>query len=169
MSNNDDYTKSKPPDPKISYAAKAKGGMSENVRMYADIVMKEKKDRAMIEIKFVKKQNDEDKGRTYRNIEIETVSDYIFSHLKVDPKEIQEIDLNTGRQDTKQILFKKGVDIEKYLNEFPDTYLDFYVTVSKMTQNEKKVTFKNVPMYVHDAEIKNLCAVYDEVVSNVER
>ena len=54
--------------------------------------MKEKKDRAMIEIKFLKKQNDDDKGRLNRNIEIETVSDYIFSQMKVDPNEIQEID-----------------------------------------------------------------------------
>ena len=62
----------------------------ENVRLYTDIIMKEKKNRAMIEIKFLKKQNDEDKGKANRNVEIETVSDYIFSQMKVDPNEIQE-------------------------------------------------------------------------------
>ena len=123
----------------------------------------------MIEIKFSKRRNDEESGRINRNVDMEVVAEYIFREMKVKPEEIQKIDLNTGRADTKQIVFKNGVDVESYLNNFPDTYLDYYVTVTKMSQNDKKVTFKNVPAYVPDEEILNLCAVYGEVVGKVER
>ena len=128
-----------------SNASKAKGGMSDKVRIYADIILKQKKERTMIELKFTRKKNDDDNSRTNRNVDADVVGEYIFSELKVKPEEIQEIDLNTGRYDTKQILFRNGVNIDSYLNNFPDTYLDYYVTVSRMTQNERKVTFKNVP------------------------
>ena len=52
-----------PPDPHESYAFKAKGGMTDRVRLYADIIMKQKKERTMIEIKFSKRRNDEESGR----------------------------------------------------------------------------------------------------------
>ena len=41
-------------------------------------------------------------------------------------------------------------DIDKYVAEFPDTYADYFVNVSKMTQTEMKVTFKNIPSYIPD-------------------
>ena len=52
-----------------------------------------------------------------------TISEYIFNHLKVCPEEILEIDLHTNRPDTKHILLKPSVDIDKYVANFMDIYL----------------------------------------------
>ena len=51
-----------PPDPFESYASKAKSGMTDRVRLYADIIMRQKKERSMIEIKFSKRKNDDKSG-----------------------------------------------------------------------------------------------------------
>ena len=122
--------KNKPPDPGVSYASKTKGGMSDNVMIYADIVMKQKKERAAIELKFTKKKTDSDMLKNNRNVDLEVVSEYIFGELEVKPDEIQEIDLNTGRYDAKQLLFKPGVDVGRFVNNFPDTYADYIVSVT---------------------------------------
>ena len=41
-----------------TYASKTKGNLMENVRMYAEIVARHKKERSMIEIKFTKQRKD---------------------------------------------------------------------------------------------------------------
>ena len=111
--------------------------MTENVKIYADIVMKQKKERSMIEIKFMKKKIDGESVPRSRNVDMEKISHYIFGELGVNPDDILEIDLNTGRPDVKQILFKPGIDVDRFLNSFPDIYGDYFVEVSKLTQRRR--------------------------------
>ena len=77
--------------------------------------------------------------------------------------------MNTGRPDVKKILFKPRVDVDRFVNSFPDTYGDFFVEVTKLSQTEKRVTFRNVPAYVPDEEIRNLCNIYGKVEGPVNR
>ena len=95
--------------------------------------------------------------RAARYIDLETISEYVFTELNLNPEDVLEIDLNLGRYDTKQILLKPHVDTDKLINDFPDTYKGFAVSVSKLTQTTTKVTFKNVPSELTDEEILNLC------------
>ena len=139
----------KSPDTGGMYASQAKNGFSDNVRMYADLVAKHKKERGMIELRFIKQKKEGDAGKINRNVEMDVVAEYIFSQLKVNPEEFLEVDLNTGRQDTKQILFRPGVNIDKYTADFPDSYLDYIVNVSKMTQTEIKVSCHPQLVLIH--------------------
>ena len=100
---------------------------------------------------------------------METLSEYIFTELGIKPADIMEIDLNTGRSDIKQIRLKPGVDTDKLLSDFPDTYEGYAVNISKLTQTNTKVTFRNVPIEIPDEEILNLCAVYRKVEGKVNR
>ena len=123
----------------------------------------------MLELCLKKERKDGDNGRMNRNVDYDMVSEYMFGHLKIDPAEVAEVDLNTGKYDTKHIVFKSGVAIDKYVSGFPDTFSDYYVQVNRMTQNEMKVSFKSVPNYVPDEEILNLCALYGDVEGKVSR
>ena len=143
--------------------------MTVNVKIYADIVLKQKKERSMIEIKFMKKKIDGESVPRSRNVDMEKISHYIFGELGVNPDDILEIDLNTGRPDVKQILFKPGIDVDRFLNSFPDIYGDYFVEVSKLSQTEKKVSFRNVPSYLLNKEIRNLCNISGEVERPVNR
>ena len=155
-----------PPDRNASYASKARN-ISENVKIYQEIMNQHKKDRKMMELKFSKLNNDTNKER--KNVDMAVVSEYVFNQLKIRPEDILEVDLNTGKHDTKHILLRPSADIDKYIVGFPDTYAEYAVSVSKMTQNEQKVTFRNVPLYIPDQEILNLCSVYGTVEGEVKR
>ena len=158
-----------PPDRPLSYASMTKGRISKNVKAYADLVAKHKKERNMIEIKFTRMKKQNDLARPNRNVEIDTVSEYVFGELNVNPNDILEVDLNTGKGDTKQILFKPGVNTDSLVSNFPDTFGEFNINISKISNTEKRVSFKNVPSYVPDEEILNLCAIYGDVEGGVQR
>ena len=83
--------------------------MTKNVNIVSDIVLKQKKEISIIEIKFKNKKTDGEYAPRIRNVDLETISQYIFGKLRVNPDDILEIDLNTGRPDVKQILFKPGI------------------------------------------------------------
>ena len=90
---------------------------------------------------------------------METISVNIFTELGLKPDNIMEIDFNTGWYDSKQILLKPGVDADKLVSDFPDTYGGYSINVSKLTQTSTNVTFRNVLSEIPDEEILNLCAV----------
>ena len=81
----------------------------------------------MMEIKYKKKKTDSESAPRCRNVDLETISHYIFGKLRVNPEDILEIDLITGRPYVKQILFKPGVDVDRFVTSFPDTYRDYFV------------------------------------------
>ena len=56
--------------------------MSENVRIYTDIIMKQKKERTMIEIRFIKKQKEEGTGRLNKSVDVETVVNIFLTILR---------------------------------------------------------------------------------------
>ena len=102
-------------------------------------------------------------------MDLKTVSEYLFGELKIDPEEILEVDLNTVKVDTKQILFCPEVDIEHYISNFPDTFGDYRVSIWRMSCTKKMITFKNVPSFISDKEILTLCKLYGETEGGVQR
>ena len=169
MAKNQTTHGSRPPESHYSYASAARDRKA-TVKQFADIIETAKKERNTIEIKFSKIRDTQEPGaRPSRYIEMETLSEYIFTELGIKPAEIMEIDLNTGRSDIKQIRLKPGVDTDKLLSDFPDTYAGYAVNISKLTQTNTKVTFRNVPIEIPDEEILNLCAVYGKVEGKVNR
>ena len=157
----------RPPDPPRTYASTARGAMSDKVRAYAEFVSKQKKERNLIEIRFKKERKID--GDKVKYIDLETISDYLFNQLEINPDDILEIDLNTGRWDVKQVLFKPGVSTDHLISDFPYSYKDYLVSVHKLSVSETKVTFRNVPAYIPDMELLNLCALYGKVEGGITR
>ena len=123
----------KPPDPdKVSYASAAKD-KSKQIRGFANLIENAKNERNKIEIKFTKLKNSPESDKSARYIDLEIIREYIFTILKIKPEDVLEINLNSGRYDTKQILLKPEVDTDKLISDFPDTYGGFSVNVSKLT------------------------------------
>ena len=71
--------------------------------------------------------------------------------------------LEAGKGDVKQILFKLGFDTDKYVSNFPHTYKDYDINISKISNTVKRVSFRNIPSYVPDEELLNICTIYGEV------
>ena len=69
--------------------------MSDKVRAYAEFVSKQKKERNLIEIRFKKERKID--GDKIKYIDLETISEYLFNPLEINPEDILEIDLNTNR------------------------------------------------------------------------
>ena len=82
-------------------------------------------------------------------VDIETVGAYVFDELHIKPEDVLELDFN-GNRDTKQLLLRNGLDVDKYIHNFPDTFKGFQVTVSKLTHTRSRVIFKFVPIDIPD-------------------
>ena len=83
IANSGHHPKSKPPDPNISYTSKTEGGMTENVRIYPNIIMKQKREKKMIELRFMNKQKEEENVRVNRNVDVEVVVDVVVVVLEL--------------------------------------------------------------------------------------
>ena len=158
----------KPPTLHSSYA-KATKGNKETFKQFAEIVERSRKERNKIEIRFTKIKDLQTSEKPSRYIDMETISDYIFTELGINPDDVLEIDLNTGRYDCKQILLKPNIDTSRLTSEFPDTFNGYSINVTKLTETTTRIKFNNVPLEVPDEEILNLCSCYGKVEGKVGR
>ena len=78
-------------------------------------------------------------------IDLETIGEYICDKLGIRPEDVLELELNSGRYDTKQILLRPEVDSERYVIGFPDIFKVYEVTVTKLTVNKTKVYLNMSP------------------------
>ena len=69
-----------------------------------------------------------------------------FNELGIKPEDVLELDLNSGRYDTKQILLKSEVDSERFVSEFPDTFNGYDMTVTKLTVNKTNLSSNLFPL-----------------------
>ena len=113
----------------------------------------------MIEISFTRLENINHVVPEYA--EIDTVGSYIFDELGINTQDVLELDQNSDRT-KKQILLRDGLDLDKYLNKFPDTFNGYHVYIEKLYQTRTRVLLRNVPIECPDAEIYNLCDAYSE-------
>ena len=77
---------------------------------------------------------------------MEGIGEYTFGQLGVKSEEVQELYLNIGKSNVKQILFKP-LDMDRFTNNFPDTFGKYFVEIKRMSQTEKNITFTNVSHY----------------------
>lgn len=89
-----------PPNPRANYASAAKD-KSEHIRMFANLIEKAKNESNKIEIKFTKLKTMPESDKTARYIDLETISEYVLTVLETNLDDVLEINLNSGRYDTK--------------------------------------------------------------------
>ena len=93
------------------------------------------------------------------------VGEFLFDILKIKPESCLEIDLNTGRYDTRELLLRPGTDLTGVItSSVPHIFKEHEITVKMLSQQVTKVTFRNVPMSVPDEEIVHLCSQYGDLV-----
>ena len=89
------------------------------------------KERNKIKNRFTKIKDLPSSEKPYRYIDMETMSNYIFTDLGVNPDDILEIDPNTGRYNCKQNILKPNIDTSKLTSEFPDTFKGYSINLTR--------------------------------------
>ena len=137
------------------------------MRSFAQILEEEKKNRNILEIHLAKITTEEDPtGKSKKSLNFDDLGELIFDVLKIKIEECLTFDYNTGRYDSKQIMFKPGVCLDPYIHISPLIFKGHEITTKKQLSNITRVTFKNVPLNVPNEDIINLCLIYGKPVDN---
>ena len=90
-----------------------KTGARKHQRSFAEIIADEKANRNILEIVLTKisATNDDGSMSKFRNLTFDEIATFIFETLKVSPADCERFNYSTGRYDTREIMFKQGVDI----------------------------------------------------------
>ena len=91
---------------------------------------------------------------------------FLFDVLKINPEDCLEIDVDTGRYDTKELLVKASTNLDKILSSEPHIYREHRIMPSRVSSLTTKVHFKNVPISVPDEEILHMCCHYGKLTDS---
>ena len=91
---------------------------------------------------------------------------FLFDVLKINPEDCLEIDVDTGRYDTKELLVKASTNLDNILTSEPHIYREHRIMASRVSSLTTKIIFKNVPISVPDEEILHMCCHYGNLSDN---
>ena len=136
-------------------------GLARKQRSFAEIISEERRNRNILEITLTKMTTtDPATGRTHtrKNLSFDEIGAFLFEVLKIKPSDCLRFNYTSGRYDTREVMFKPGIDLEPFTGSFQ--YLEHEIICKKQRSNISKITFKNVPLNIPDEEIVNLCETY---------
>ena len=135
-------------------------GQSRRQRSFAEIMADQKQNRNILEVIFTKIEKVDSEGNKtkHRNLVFDEIGTFLFDVLKISPSDCLRFNFTSGRFDTKEVMFKPGIDITPYLGNFE--FMEHEVTTRKQRNNVTKIVFKNVPLNIPDEEIVNLAESY---------
>ena len=98
----------------------AVSGEPRRLRSFAEIVADQEKNRNILEIvlKKVEKLDSDGKPFKFRNLTFDEIGSFLFETLKISPSECERFNYTTGRYDTREVLFKPGVDLSPYSDSY---------------------------------------------------
>ena len=123
---------------------------------YSNLTTTAEKTRNALIIKFSKPSGSTD---TLKELKHQDYANYIFDVLDIDVDQVIGVDFSTGRPDHKEVLFKKEANTDEYVGVRPD-FKGYRVEVIKPLYGSTRITFKNVPLYIPDAELIHLIGSY---------
>ena len=107
-------------------------------------------------------------GKKPPNLSFSEFGEFLFDVLKIDPDSCLEIDLSTGRYDTRELLVKESADTNVITTaNAPFVFKGHEILATVMSNQVTRVTFKHVPLSVPDEEIIHLCCHYGKLVDGV--
>ena len=135
-------------------------GLPRKQRSFAEIMADQKKNRNILEITLTKIQKEDDKGNItkHRNLTFDEIATFLFDILKIPHSACLRFNYTTGRYDSREVMFKPGIDITPYLGTH--IFMEHEIITKKQLSSVTKVTFKNVPLNIPDEEIIHLCETY---------
>ena len=136
------------------------------LRSFAEIMADQKINRNILEIILKKKSTTDSDGNIVspKNLNFDDLGTFLFDVLKIKAEECLRFNYTLGRYDTREVMFKPGVDISPYLG--CQEFMGHDITTRKQRNNITKVTFKNVPLNIPDEEIIHLCETYGKPLDN---
>ena len=145
----------------------AEGGKSTNaaikMRSFEEIIADAKANRNILEIHL--KKNLHNETTKPANLTYDQLGELLFDILKIDSNQCIRFNFSTSRYDTREVVFKPGVDLLPYTKVLSDFY-GHTVTTKKQSSNVVRVSFRNVPSIVPDEEIIHLCSYYGKPLNN---
>ena len=100
------------------------------------------------------------------NLSNTNIGDLLFSKLKLSCDSCIEIDQNTGRCDTRELLVKNSTHLSQILTtDIPIEFKRHEITITMISHRACRVMFKGVPLSVPDEEILLLASHYGELTS----
>ena len=116
-------------------------------------------------VKIIKDPNFPDRKPT--SLTDSQVDELLFDILGLDHKACLELNMRTGRYDTREMLVPANTDLSKLLTTHtPHVFKEHEVFISLLNNQFTKVTFKGVPIGTPDEELLYLCSLYGDVTSN---
>ena len=136
-------------------------------RSFAEIMSDQMKNRNILELIMAKIEKTDSEGKVYKhkNLTFDEIGAFLFDILKISPSDCLRFNYTTGRYDTREIMFKPGVDLSSYIGSY--IFLDHEIVTRKQRSNVTKITFKNVPLNIPDEEIIHLCECYGKPVDYI--
>ena len=128
-------------------------------RSYEQIIS-ESSQNILIQFKLHKIINPEKPNEKPESLKPSHFGEYLFDVLKIDPEACLEIDMSTGRYDTKELLVKAGTPIDNIISSQPQQFKQHEITAKVVRTFATKVIFRNVPITVPNEEILHLCSQY---------
>ena len=148
-------------------SAWAGGGPTERptrMRSFAEIMAEQKLNRNILEIIMKKKPTIDSSGNVTnpKNLTFDDLGTFIFDTMKIKAEDCLRFNYTLGRYDTREVMFKAGVDMTPYLGFYE--FMGHEITTRRQRNNVTKVTFKNVPLNIPDEEVIHLCEAYGKPI-----
>ena len=119
----------------------------------------------LIQFKLYKITNQNNPDNKPLSLSDAQIGEFLFDFLKINPKSCLELDLNTGRYDTRELLLRSGTNLTEIItNGTPHFFKDHEITATILSKMASRVTFRGVPIGVPDEELLHLCRLHGTLV-----
>ena len=119
----------------------------------------------LIQFKLYKITNQNNPDHKPLSLSDAQIGEFLFEILKINPKSCLELDLNTGRYDTRELLLRSGTNLTEIItNGTPHFFKDHEITATILSKMASRVTFRGVPIGVPDEELLHLCRLHGTLV-----
>ena len=149
------------------WAGGSTGSSGANYGRSYDQIIAESSQHVLIQFKLHKIINPETPNEKPDSLKPSDFGEYLFDILKINPDACLEIDMSTGRYDTKELLVKAGTPIDDIVLSPPKHFKQHKISAQVVRTFATKVIFRNVPISVPNEEILHLCSQYGKPKDSV--
>ena len=102
------------------------------------------------------------------NLSDTQLGEFLFEILEIPIAQVLALDFQTGRYDLREMLVKHDTDLNKVLTyDSPISFKEHEISVSIVSNQSTRVTFKGVPLSVPNEELLYLCSLHGVIKDGV--
>ena len=111
----------------------------------------------LIQFKLKKLYDISDPNTKPINLTDSQIGEFVWEFLQIPYTSCIEIDNQTGRYDTRELLIKSGTNLTKVITSEPHVFKEHEIFATLISNKCQRVFFKGVPIGVPDEELQYLC------------